>query len=217
MSKLYIAYGSNLNVSQMAARCPGARIVDTGIIKNYRLVYRGSKTGAYATIIPAKGASVPVALWEIDVDNEKNLDRYEGFPTFYHKKDLWVYRDCGGKTKAMAYIMRSDARPGYPSDSYVNVCLQGYRDCGLDEKKLWESIAVNNEEMSLKKFHDGKLYRSECDPFKFFLVESVSDGKVKIRKLSAQKPYVKKTFINAEGVEGVQFCGQYIKADSALI
>ena len=214
--KFYIAYGSNLNVSQMAVRCPGARIVDTGIIKNYRLVYRGSKTGAYATVVPAKGATTPVAIWEINDNHEVALDRYEGFPSFYYKKDLTVHLDRGRKIKAMAYVMRDDAKPGYPSDFYVNVCLQGYRDCGLDEKKLWESIAVNNEEMSLKHFQPDKLYRSEQNPHEYFKIEEVGKNKVKIKKLFVGKPYTRKFFVTDEGVEALHFYGQYIRADSAL-
>jgi hypothetical protein len=35
----------------MAYRCPDATIVGKGIVENYGLKYRGSKTGAYATII----------------------------------------------------------------------------------------------------------------------------------------------------------------------
>jgi hypothetical protein len=143
MTKLYAAYGSNLNVAQMAVRCPGARIVDTGFIKNYRLVYRGSKTGAYATIIPAAGHIVPVAVWEIDDDNEKNLDRYEGFPTFYYKKTLPVITDMGRRLSSMVYVMFDQAKPGMPCDYYVATCLKGYEDCGLDETKLYESIVYN--------------------------------------------------------------------------
>ena len=33
----YIAYGSNLNRGQMALRCPDAKVVGTGEIKDYEL------------------------------------------------------------------------------------------------------------------------------------------------------------------------------------
>ena len=48
--KLYVAYGSNLNKEQMSHRCPDAKPVYTGYLENWELIYRGSKTGAYATI-----------------------------------------------------------------------------------------------------------------------------------------------------------------------
>lgn len=144
---LYIAYGSNLHKEQMSYRCPGAKIVCTGIIKNYKLVYRGSKTGAYATIIPKKGDHVPVAVWEINSFHERSLDRYEGFPTFYYKKTLMVNADNGKRFKAMAYIMFDGAKPGRPSDYYLDVCSQGYLDCGLDMTKFEESIVYNHKEV----------------------------------------------------------------------
>ena len=84
MKKYYIAYGSNLNVQQMKFRCPAARIVGTSIIRNYELLYKGSKTGSYLTIEKKKGSVVPVAVWEVTADDEKRLDTYEGFPNFYY-------------------------------------------------------------------------------------------------------------------------------------
>ena len=52
MKRYYIAYGSNLNVQQMRWRCPGARIIGTSEMKDYRLLFKGSKTGSYLTIEP---------------------------------------------------------------------------------------------------------------------------------------------------------------------
>lgn len=148
MKKLYIAYGSNLHKEQMAFRCPGAKVKYTGVIKDYALVYRGSKTGAYATIIPCKGDHVPVAVWEINEDHETSLDIYEGFPRFYHKENLDVTLDNGRKIRAMAYIMFKEAKPGYPSMRYLETCSQGYLDQGLDMVKFEESILNNRREVN---------------------------------------------------------------------
>lgn len=66
MSKrLYVAYGSNLNIRQMKYRCPGAKLYGTGVIDDYELQFKGQPYGAFATIAPKEGASVPVAVWEI--------------------------------------------------------------------------------------------------------------------------------------------------------
>ena len=146
---LYIAYGSNLNLEQMNYRCPGAKVIGAGKIKNYELVYRGSKTGAYATIIPKVGKVVPVAVWEINAEHDKRLDVYEGFPTFYYKKDLWVTLNSGKRIQGMAYLMFDGAKVGKPSKHYLEVCRQGYIDNGLDLKKFEESIAKNTMERIL--------------------------------------------------------------------
>ena len=69
--RLYIAYGSNLNLPQMERRCPTAKVVGTSEIKNYELLFRG-----VATVEPKEGASVPVLLWKIEALDEAALDRY---------------------------------------------------------------------------------------------------------------------------------------------
>ena len=40
-AKYYIAYGSNLNLEQIARRCPTAKVVGSTTLKNYRLMFRG--------------------------------------------------------------------------------------------------------------------------------------------------------------------------------
>ena len=86
--KYYLAYGSNLNIAQMKHRCPDAKPVGTAVIRDYELLFKGSKTGAYLTIEPQKGAYVPVGVWEVTADDESKLDLYEGYPTFYYKKEI---------------------------------------------------------------------------------------------------------------------------------
>ena len=81
--KNYIAYGSNMDEEQMKFRCPDSKLVGTGKIKNFRLMFKGSLSGNYATIEPEKNFEVPVLIWKISAADEKKLDRYEGFPNFY--------------------------------------------------------------------------------------------------------------------------------------
>lgn len=144
--KLYVAYGSNLNLEQMAYRCPDAQVVGRGMIYDYALKYRGSKTGAYATVIREKGEKVPVLVWNISKDDEKQLDIYEGFPTFYYKKRMRVHLENGKRVYAMAYIMFDKAQPGFPSEYYIQTILKGYR-----ENKLDVNIFYNSLEKSLRE------------------------------------------------------------------
>lgn len=149
MSKrYYIAYGSNLNIPQMRMRCPGARIIGTSVIEDYQLLFKGSKTGSYLTIEPKAGAEVPVVVWEVTEPDEKALDRYEGYPNFYYKKEMTL--DIKGiKTKkvrrreAFVYIMHEERELGIPSWYYVNTCLDGYRAFGFDEKYLFDAIRIS--------------------------------------------------------------------------
>ena len=83
--RLYIAYGSNLNLPQMEQRCPYAKVVGASEIKNYELLFRG-----VATVEPKEGATVPVLLWKIEPLDEAALDRYEGWPHLYRKEMMDV-------------------------------------------------------------------------------------------------------------------------------
>ena len=148
MPKYYIAYGSNLNVRQMARRCPTAKPIGTAVIHDYELLFKGSKTGAYLTIEKKKGGSVPVAVWEVTDDDEKRLDRYEGYPAFYYKTDmkLPVKFLKTGETKtitAFVYIMHEDRKICIPSETYTGTCAIGYMNFGFDmgflEKALKKS------------------------------------------------------------------------------
>lgn len=145
--KLYVAYGSNLNLEQMAHRCPDARIVGRGVIYDYALKYRGSKTGAYLTIIKEKGKKVPVVVWTISERDELSLDRYEGFPTFYYKKRMKVHLENGKRTYAMSYVMFDEALPGIPSEYYIKTCLRGYLENKLDLDIFYESLEDNIKEV----------------------------------------------------------------------
>ena len=137
MKRYYLAYGSNLNIAQMQFRCPDAVIAGTAVIPDYELLFKGSLTGAYLTIEPRQGAQVLVGVWEVSLADELKLDRYEGFPNFYYKKDirLPVADIRTGKTKlhdGFVYIMHEDRKLGVPTDMYVRTCLEGYRDFGFD-------------------------------------------------------------------------------------
>ncbi len=144
--KLYVAYGSNLNLEQMETRCPDARIFARGVIENYVLKYRGSKTGAYATIIEEKGKHVPVLVWKISKNDERHLDIYEGFPRFYYKKWVDVTLENGEIIQGMAYIMFDEAKPGIPSDYYARAILSGYLSNNLDTRVLFDSLIDNLKE-----------------------------------------------------------------------
>ena len=85
----YVAYGSNLSVEQMALRCPDAKMIGTGKIRDYKLVFR-----FHADIEKSKGSYVPVLVWKISKADEKRLDIYEGVSSgYYHQEEVKVLMD----------------------------------------------------------------------------------------------------------------------------
>lgn len=133
MSKhtIYLAYGSNLNIGQMAYRCPEARVLGSAKLNGYRLVFRGPRGRAVATVERQEGSRVPVLLWEITSRDERSLDHYEGWPHLYRKETAKVsFR--GKQVSAMMYVMNEGRPLGAPSLGYYDVIREGYVDAGFN-------------------------------------------------------------------------------------
>jgi gamma-glutamylcyclotransferase (GGCT)/AIG2-like uncharacterized protein YtfP len=149
--KLYIAYGSNLNLGQMKHRCPTAKILGTAVLRNYELLFRGNHGNAAATVQRCKGGKVPVLLWALQDRDEGALDIYEGFPRLYRKETVRItFR--GKQIRVMMYVMNEVYPYGRPNKEYFNTILKGYQTAGFDAKILRE--AVQNSIMKGREKHD---------------------------------------------------------------
>lgn len=166
MSKYYLAYGSNLSTAQMAGRCPDAVYVGMAEIADYQLLFKGSQTGSYLTVEPKAGKKVPVLVWRISERDERNLDRYEGYPEFYYKREITVEMKSLtdgmplGKIDALIYIMHEERTLGCPTLRYYKVCLEGYNRFGFPsiilEQALKDSVGKRMGNAMLKEagFYD---------------------------------------------------------------
>jgi len=130
---LYFAYGSNLNLFQMKRRCKDSVFLKKYELKGYRLNFR-SKYRA-ADIERSKNSLVPGALFEISKSDEKKLDVYEDYPILYKKLYFTYYN----KT-VMTYIMVNKTEFRYPTERYLNVVKQGYKDCNLNISYLIKAL-----------------------------------------------------------------------------
>ena len=130
---LYFAYGSNLNLFQMKRRCKDSVFLKKYELKGYKLNFR-SKYRA-ADIEKSKNSIVPGALFEISKSDEKKLDVYEDYPILYKK----LYFKYYNKT-VMTYIMVDKTEFRYPTERYLNVVKQGYKDCKLNFNYLTKAL-----------------------------------------------------------------------------
>lgn len=151
MSKkqLYISYGSNINLEQMAYRCPHSKVVGTSEIKGYELEFRG-----VATIVTKENASVPVLIWELDDRDLPILNKYEGHPHLYRQEKM-PFELNGKSCEGMAYLMnRGTIFP--PSPQYYDTILQGYRENGLDESYLETALenSIYHEQLMEEDFDE---------------------------------------------------------------
>ena len=152
--RLYIAYGSNINLEQMAYRCPNSKIVSKEMLKGYELEFRG-----VATIVPNDKSEVPVLIWEIDGRDEHSLDRYEGFPNLY-RKELFEIEVNGEKKECMAYLMNK-GQISPPTSYYYNVIKQGYEANGMDTSYLRAALEKSVCRQHFNDEPDNELYEKE--------------------------------------------------------
>ena len=130
---LYFAYGSNLNHFQMKRRCKDSIFLKKINLKDFKLTFR-SKYRA-ADIEWKKKSIVPGGLFYISKSDEKKLDIYEDYPILYKK----YYFNYYGK-KVMTYTMNNKTSFKFPTERYLNIVKQGYKDCNLDIKFLKQGL-----------------------------------------------------------------------------
>ncbi|MBR5604259.1 MAG: gamma-glutamylcyclotransferase [Bacteroidales bacterium] len=137
----YVAYGSNMNLSQMKYRCPNSKVVCNGVLTGWKLVFN-----IHADIIYTgnKEDKVPVVLWDIRNKDWKSLDMYEGFPKYYIKKNVDVDVGAGYIVSAIVYVM-ADNRKGVklPCKSYFESILTGYKENGINTDILYEALTYS--------------------------------------------------------------------------
>jgi phage replication-related protein YjqB (UPF0714/DUF867 family) len=136
----YFAYGSNLCVSQMAARCPGAvnprpaRLADHDWLINERGV---------ATVEPFDGSHVHGVVWQLTDHDLRVLDSAEGVPVRYRRDRLTVHTD-DGPSEAWVYIdHRVD--PGAPRTGYLERIIDAAVHHGLPHRwieflRRWDPV-----------------------------------------------------------------------------
>ena len=141
-----IAYGSNLDTERMKSRCPGAEVYGTSVIRSYRLLFKHSLTGAYATIEQDANCEVPVVIYRITMEDESRLDRCEGYPRYYRKKEFFLPVWClNGKRRknrctCFAYIMHESRLLGEPTEEYFGKIERGYERWGFDFEILFKAL-----------------------------------------------------------------------------
>lgn len=150
----YFAYGSNMNLDQMAYRCPAASVVEKVKLEGYRLTFCGRGKGCgVATILPEEGSRVEGVLWKITPECEKSLDFYEGYPHLYGKETVLVQGKDGVKREVMAYTMNAPYKdqPAIPSDLYFMGIVGGCHQNGISSCSVTDALKRVREEVGRQK------------------------------------------------------------------
>ena len=133
-SQLYFAYGMNTNQDEMAYRCPGAQSLG-----HARLIDHAFRFATHADVVPCKGSYVDGVLWSITDQDLDHLDQLEGYPTYYGRDRVRVSQ--GSRVfLAICYSMQPGRSDSAPSDSYMNMVLEGYEQHRVPTEQLWNFV-----------------------------------------------------------------------------
>lgn len=106
MTRLYFAYGSNLDRDQVRERCPGSRARFRARLRDHRLDfthYSSRWTGGAADVVPHSGDEVWGAVYELRDEDFDMLDRFE---RGYDRVLLTVDDDHGQERRVVSYTVR---------------------------------------------------------------------------------------------------------------
>ena len=127
----YFAYASNLNRKQMSERAPDSKPKFTASLFNYNLVFAGWSRkwhGGVASIKRFGGGKVIGAVYDISERDLRSLDKHEGYPAVYDRLNVVVITEDGDPVEAVTYIKRDLSEETQPSQEYLVVIRQGYKD-----------------------------------------------------------------------------------------
>ncbi|QUR68814.1 poly-gamma-glutamate hydrolase family protein [Mycobacterium spongiae] len=124
----YFAYGSNLSVRQMAARCPDAGDPRPAVLSDHDWLI--NQRGV-ATVEPFPGNDVHGVLWQISDRGLTALDSAEGVPVRYRRDQLTVHTN-DGSSAAWVYIDHR-VTPGPPRPGYLPRIIEGAVHHGLPQ------------------------------------------------------------------------------------
>jgi gamma-glutamylcyclotransferase (GGCT)/AIG2-like uncharacterized protein YtfP len=130
----YFAYASNLSRKQMSERCPDAKPKFIATLPNFKLIFTGWSRqwhGGVASIKPLRGDKVIGGVYEISERDLRLLDKHEGYPSIYNRREVVVFPEEGEAVKAVTYIKVEQSEETKPSLEYVATIQQGYRDWGI--------------------------------------------------------------------------------------
>jgi gamma-glutamylcyclotransferase (GGCT)/AIG2-like uncharacterized protein YtfP len=135
----YFAYGSNMDPHQMQARVPGAELVGPARLDGFRLAFnlysRSWKAGAANLELDPYGHVYGV-LWELPEEGLKDLDSFEGHPTFYRREDV-IVEGAQGPTIAWTYrVAHQEGAFVRPTDEYLQLMYSAIRVHGLPPEAL---------------------------------------------------------------------------------
>lgn len=172
-TKLYFAYGSNLDAQDWERWCQenncdqnALRSVSPAYAPDHALVfnYRSrTRNGGVLNLKQCLGAVTSGWLFEASASGWKVLDAKEGHPHCYQRLNIDVINDQGQHVIAQTYIVADKRNIAYvkPAPRYLEICRRGREARGLDTAGLDAAAKDEAVELCDNLFVYGTLMRGE--------------------------------------------------------
>ena len=129
---IYFAYGSNMNRTQMAQRCPGAEPIAIATIFNFKFYINSS---GVAGIKPSLGAVCNGILWCLKNEHWSVLDYYEGVQAGYYSK-IKINCRIDNEVLSSSIYVANDLSPGRARSGYLEGIIDGAKRFNASESWL---------------------------------------------------------------------------------
>ena len=159
-TRLYFAYGSNMDHQQMKQRCPSAQFLGLSDLKNFK--YYIDARGV-ASLAPNFGSTTWGIVWDIQDDQDWNtLDRYEGVSSSLYKR-LSAEIDFSGKLETCEIYISSTPEKGEPRLGYQENIVKSLKfhldwcvseHCRLGNETFLEKVLDGNFNYAFGLWHD---------------------------------------------------------------
>lgn len=131
----YFAYGANMDIAGMRARCPAATLIGTERLPGYRFVI--GRAG-FAGLVPDPASDVLGVLWNLTPDDLASLDLYEGVRDGLYRKVTFTVAGGPALLYVPADTTRGTPQPGYLETVIAAARSQGLPDDYIKELESWE-------------------------------------------------------------------------------
>ncbi len=115
----------------MKERCPDSKPLFTATLPNYKLVFEGWSRQLHcskANIRLHRGEKVRGAVYDV---SENCMKRLDGFESSYNRLKVTVFDEDSEPHEAITYIQSANAEETKPSQEYISLIQQGYKDWRL--------------------------------------------------------------------------------------
>ena len=129
---LYFAYGANMGVEAMRARCPRATPLGVARLMRHRLAVMRE---GWLTAVRAPAGCVHGVLWDLALSDVGALDRFEGVAEGLYVKRAQAIAFAGGAKRALVYF-GVNSGPGTMRGEYLAEVIAAARSWRLPDDAI---------------------------------------------------------------------------------